>query len=123
MNNEQYTLRMSDEISRRLKSDAWNFQIASGVFAQKRRSNTRNLFASTFSVATAAAALIVAFLFGIKTETNMAGYERFITQQVAGTSYTIAGEKQTISEKKAGIQEVVLQNDTDTMIEETLALR
>lgn len=114
---------MADEISRKMKSDVWNFQIASGVLAKKRKSAVRGLILSSSVLAAAAAAVIAVFLFGVKTDGPTAGYEQFITRQIEGTRNNIAGGKQILSDNKAEIYEVILQNDTDTMIDETLAMR
>jgi len=121
--NNKYDAILADEISRKMKSDAWNFQIASGVLAKKRKSAVRGLILSSSVLAAAAAAVMAVFLFGVKTDGPAAGYEQFITRQIEGTRNNIAGGKQLLSENKAEIYEVILQNDTDTMIDETLAMR
>jgi hypothetical protein len=121
--NNKYDAIMADEISRKMKSDVWNFQIASGVLAKKRKSAVRGLILSSSVLAAAAAAVMAVFLFGVKTDGPTAGYEQFITRQIEGTRNNIAGGKQILSDNKAEIYEVILQNDTDTMIDETLAMR
>ena len=121
--NNKYDAILADEISRKMKSDAWNFQIASGVLAKKRKSAVRGLILSSSVLAAAAAAVMAVFLFGVKTDGPAAGYEQFITRQIEGTRNNITGGKQILSDNKAEIYEVILQNDTDTMIDETLAMR
>ena len=121
--NNKYDAIMADEISRKMKSDVWNFQIASGVLAKKRKSAVRGLILSSSVLAAAAAAVMAVFLFGVKTDGPTAGYEQFITHQIEGTRNNIAGGKQILSDNKVEIYEVILQNDTDTMIDETLAMR
>jgi hypothetical protein len=122
MNNKNATI-MTDEISRRLKSDAWNFQIATGVLVKKRKSTARYLIFSSSALAAVAAVIIAVFLFAVKTDTRTGGYEQFITAQIEGTRNDIAAGTKTTSEKKKEIQEVILENDTDALIEETLAMR
>ncbi len=114
---------MANEISRRLKSDAWNFQIASDVLVKKRKSYARNFIFSSSVLAASAAAVIAVFLFGIKSETRTGGYEQFITQQIQGTRNVIVAGTKTAPEKKLDIQEVILENDTDALIDDTLAMR
>ena len=121
--NDKYDVILADEISKKMKSNAWNFRIASGVLAKKRKSAVRGFILSSSILAAAAAAVMAVFLFGVKTDGPTAGYEQFITLQIEGTRNYIAGGKKILSDNKAEIYDVILQNDTDTMIDETLAMR
>jgi hypothetical protein len=80
MNDARFKKIMSDEIGRRLGSDAWNLEVATGVMAQKKRSRMRAFYLSSFAASAAAAAFAVIFLFGINTGRHAAGYEDFITR-------------------------------------------
>jgi hypothetical protein len=122
MNNKNNTI-MTDEISRRLKSNAWNFQIATGVLVKKRKSTGRYLIFSSSALAATAAAVIAVFLFAVKTDTLTGGYEQFITRQIEGTRDNIAAGTKRAPEKKKEIQEVILESDTDAFIEKALAMR
>jgi len=72
MNNKNNTI-MTDEISRRLKSDAWNFQIAADVLSKKRKSIAHYLIFSSSALAAAAATIVAVFFFVVKTDTHTGG--------------------------------------------------
>ncbi len=122
MNNQNNTI-MKDEISKRLESNAWNFQIATEVLAKKRKSDARYFIYGSSVLAAAAAIIVAVFLFAIKTETPNGGYEQFITRQIQGTRNNAVAAAKTAPKKKTDIQEVILENETDTLIDETLAMR
>jgi len=124
MNDGRYKKIMAEEIERRLRSDAWNLQIASGVLAKKTKTRKQVLYVSSFLASAAAAAVLLVFLFGIDTGRSAAGYEEFITYQIEGTMKDVAGKKEKPSVAPAAeIKEVVLHNDTDDLIDEALAMR
>lgn len=125
MNKDRYTYKkiMAEEIEQRLRSDVWNLQIASGVLAKKTRTRKRVLFASSWIASAAAAVVLFVFFFGIDTGRPAAGYDQFIAYQIEGTMKDAAGKKEKLSVAPTTIHEVVLHNETDTMIDETLAMR
>jgi hypothetical protein len=123
MNDNKHKKIMSEKIERRLSSDAWNLQIASGVLAKKSGTRKRILYVSSFAASALAAAFLLVFIFGIDTGRRSAGYEEFITQQIEGTMKDVAGKKGKAPVTAAAMKDIVLQNDTDDMIDDALAMR
>jgi hypothetical protein len=123
MENKNYSNMMAEEIARRLESKTWNLQTADGVL-RRRKSHARfTLLTSLSTAAVAAAAIAVLFLFALKTETTAPNYNRFIAQQLMGTANYVQGKTQKIPQTVAPIHEVILQNNIDSIIDETLAMR
>lgn len=57
--------KMNDEISRRVDSSSWDYEIASYVIKEKNQKKEKNLFSgAAFSLATAALAAVI-FLFDL----------------------------------------------------------
>ncbi|OHD70822.1 MAG: hypothetical protein A2W19_07830 [Spirochaetes bacterium RBG_16_49_21] len=121
MNDKKYNTIMASEILQRLESNAWNFQIAAKVL-RKKKSTARYLILSSLATA-AAAGVVVLFLFGIGTQKDTPGYDHFIAQQIVGTGNYVQGKLQKNPETSALIHEVILQNSTDAIIDDAMAMQ
>jgi len=103
---------MTLEIEKRLKSSNWDNFIASTVLEkQKKRKKVYALTAGFSSLATAAVFAIV-MLFSIQTPTQTNTYSDLLSKQASGTYDSVFGSKNILSE-----------DNFDTMIEDTLAMR
>jgi hypothetical protein len=123
MENKNYSDMMAEELARRLGSETWNLQMAARVL-RRRKSHVRfTLLTSLSTAAVAAAAIGVLFLFALKTETPVPDYNRFIAQQLMGTANYVQGKTRKAPQTVASIHEVILQNNTDSIIDDAMAMR
>lgn len=151
MKKTDYNTIMKEEIEKRLRSSAWNFQMAAAVL-EKRGSRSRR-FPALFSLASAAvlATVLVVFWF-MKEPAGMGGYEQFLSLQVKGTYDDVfdRGLKNTASPDGGGVfianqvsetyrdvfrkdrdastgktggAELISATDVDSLIDDVLAIR
>lgn len=129
---------MKAEIKKRLENSEWSAGIAAGVISRKKRG--RKIFISALSSISAAAVVTLFFVFGTTTDTsNLPGYESMISRQVHGTynatfsntgksSYSSSRENTPAKEAEknspvASFDDVILSDETDTVIDDALAMR
>ncbi len=84
MKIEKHETIMKNEIDKRLKSNAWNYHIASEVIGKKRKSRRFLLATAAFSSAIAASITLL-LVFGLGGRDTGDTYGRFVMEQVGGT--------------------------------------
>jgi len=113
-----------DRIASRLKSDEWDLGIAGAVNRRRRSRKIGFAAAGTISSLALAAMLAIAVLPGLWGGAGAGGdLNYFVNAQVAGTWNTVfTGAGQAV-ESDASVVDPGYEDDIDTFIDDTLAMR
>ncbi len=114
--------RLDDEIQKRVKSNSWNFEIATRVIESKKRNRKRALYLTAVSSFSFAAIAVIFFIFGINSQPQKNIYEQFITKQVNGT-YQLVVDKNDKLTSSGSATDLVFTDEIDSIIDNTLSMR
>ena len=109
---------MKSEIKKRIESSEWDIGIAAAVLKKKRRKKIA--YSVSFSSLAAAALVLIVLLFGIYSDPYQDTYDSFISNQVNGTYKLVFNGNSGIDSNN---DNMLLSNDIDNMIDNTLSMR
>ena len=115
-------LIFSEKIRERLESDEWDRAIAIRVLSAMRKKR-RRMAATSLTSLTAAAAILLAFVFALKSPSAPDRIDRFITSQLDGTYYSVFKTSYRESLPSIIASQSPPDDDIDTLIDETLTMR
>lgn len=115
-------LIFSEKIRERLESDGWDRAIASRVLSAMRKKR-RRMAATSLTSLTAAAMILVASIFVLKSPSAPDRIDQFITSQLDGTYNSVFNTSYRESLPSIISSQSPPDDDIDMLIDETLTMR